>query len=80
MREAAWSSDLKVVQYLVTMARELSPEVEYDDLFCRLSFETEIMVASHWSAIERVALGLLKWGDLDGRGVDEAIGPGRPVA
>ena len=52
---------------------ELLPEVEYDELFNQLSIETEILVNKHWSAIERVAHGLLEFSDLNQGGVDDLI-------
>jgi hypothetical protein len=82
MREAAWGCDLKEAKYLVKMSMELLPEdlrPEYDELFEEFSFKTEIMVNEHWSAIERVAHGLLKFSDLNQRGVDDLIAGHVPV-
>ena len=79
MREAGrWGGDLAMAKYLVTMMMELLPEdlrpELYNELFDRLSFDTEIMVNSHWPAIERVAHALLEWSDLSGAYVDDLIG------
>ena len=78
MRSAGWGSDLAMAKYLLTMAMELLPEdlrpELYDELFDRLSIETEILVNGRWPAIERVATGLLEASDLNGADVENLIG------
>jgi hypothetical protein len=68
-------SDLKMAKALVEMALEISgrDHSEYNELFGQLSLETEILVSQYWSAIERVANGLLDFSTLNGTNVDDLI-------
>jgi ATP-dependent Zn protease len=62
-----------VTTMMELLPEDLRPEL-YGELFDRLSFDTEIMVNSHWSSIERLAHALLEWSDLNGAHVDDLIG------
>jgi hypothetical protein len=46
---------------------------ECDEVFAQLSPKTMAMVGKHWSAIERVAQGLVEFPTLSGADVDDLI-------
>jgi hypothetical protein len=71
----ATGGDLKMAKAHVQLALELSgrDHSEYHELFGQLSLETKILVSQYWSAIERVAHGLLDFSTLNGTDVDDLI-------
>jgi hypothetical protein len=76
-----WGSDLEeasdLVARLVTLKRNILtpvfPVPKYDELFGQLCDKTRMLVGEHWSAIERVAHGLLDFDDLTQTDVDDLI-------
>jgi hypothetical protein len=75
LERALSGSDLKMAEHLMKLALERSgrDHSEYDQLFGQFSTETEILVGDHWSAIERVANGLLEFFTLNATDVDGLI-------
>lgn len=65
------------VARLLTLKREfltpVFPEPKYDEFFDQLCTKTWVMVNERWSAIERVAQGLLECSDLSAADVDDLI-------